>query len=83
MRSARNCSCLADRLTAFATERYGGLECRQISGVQWPVETASDWAMYYSGGGAERCAQFITEAAQAYLESIGPPSSMPGNAPRT
>ena len=60
--NAEPCSTLAGRLTGFATEQYGGVECWRISGVEWPAHSPGFWGQYYSGGGAERCSRFIAEA---------------------
>jgi len=75
--TTERCSSLARRLARFARERYGGLECQRISGVEWPLARPGLASSYFGAGGAERCARLIVEAVQAFLESTpqGTPAS--------
>ena len=66
------CARLGRRLTAFAKENYGGLECNRIAGVDYPGGSPALAALYFAEGGDNRCVEFIIEAARAFGESDEP-----------
>ena len=61
---------LAQRLATFASTHYGAIDCRSIAGVEPPGRSAALWGQFYSGGGAQRCTEFIVESARAFEDSI-------------
>lgn len=61
---------VAQQLSSFAKERYGGLDCHSIAGTDWPGDSAMTWSTYFSAGGAERCTEIINQAVTALVDSF-------------
>lgn len=73
--SSSDAAALARRLSSYAQERFGGADCHTISGAEWARMSIGLDATYRSGGGAGRCAEFITEAVQAVKDSLAATAS--------